>query len=127
MTNNLVISVWNRSRSRLIADQVRCADSFVPRLLGLLLARSVGIGEGLLIRPSSGVHTFGMRFAIDVVALDKCSRVSGLWPRVKPWRICALSLKTRSVLELAAGQIEATGLCMGDQLSWHPAPAAHAD
>ena len=89
----------------------------IPRLFGLLLASSVEPGEGLLIRPSSGVHTFGMRFAIDVVALDKSSRVSGLWPRVRPWRVRALSLRTRSVLELAAGQIEATGLCLGDQLS----------
>ena len=112
-----LLTIRNESRSCIVAGRVRCADSLVPRLFGLLFAPGVVPGGGLLIRPSSGVHTFGMRFPIDVVALDKSLRVTGAWSRVGPWRIRGLSLKTRSVLELASGQIEATGLQVGDQLS----------
>jgi uncharacterized membrane protein (UPF0127 family) len=66
------------------------------------------------ITPSSGVHTFWMRMRIDIVALDSRMRVIRLGHAVRPWRLSGLSLKTRSVLELPAGQIQACGIQTGD-------------
>jgi uncharacterized membrane protein (UPF0127 family) len=94
----------------------RVANTFLSRLVGLLGGRCLEPGGGLLIRPSSGVHTFGMRFAIDVVALDRRNRVLGAWSNVGPWRIRGVSLRTRSILELPAGRIHECGIAPGDQL-----------
>jgi uncharacterized membrane protein (UPF0127 family) len=57
-----------------------------------------------------------MRFAIDVVALDRRNRVLGAWSNVSPWRIRGVSLRTRSILELPAGRIHECGIAPGDQL-----------
>ncbi len=66
--------------------------------------------------PSSGVHTLGMMFSIDVIGLDKELRVVKLWPRLVPFRVTSVSLKVRSVVELEAGRIEACQVQLGDLL-----------
>ncbi len=99
-----------------IGSRIGLADTFFSRLFGLLGKSSLEDGAGLLIRPSSGVHTFWMRFAIDVVALDKELRVLKTWHRLSPWRVTSVSLKTHSVLELAPGQIRRHNIEPGDQL-----------
>jgi uncharacterized protein len=102
----------------LVGDHVVCdpcvvADSFATRLRGLLGRRSLPAGEGMLIRRESSVHTFFMRFAIDVVFLDAEGRVLRVDENVGPWRLKACR-GARSVLELAAG--EAQGLSAGDRI-----------
>jgi hypothetical protein len=67
----------------------------------------------LLLSAALGVHTLGMRFAIDVVFLSRQMRVLGLAPVVPPWRVLLAPRGTGRVLELAAGQIAATGLKIG--------------
>ena len=66
--------------------------------------------------PSSGVHTLGMMFSIDVIGLDKELRVVKLWPCLVPFRVTSVSLKVRSVVELEAGRIEACQVQLGDLL-----------
>jgi uncharacterized membrane protein (UPF0127 family) len=92
------------------------ADTSLPRMVGLAGRRRLDAGCGLLIKPSSGVHTFGMRFAIDVVALNKNMQVVKLWHHLRPFRITSVSLKTHSVLELAAGEIKRCQVEVGDRL-----------
>ena len=67
-----------------VGSRIGLADTFLSRLVGLLGKSSLDDGAGLLIRPSSGVHTMWMRFAIDVVALDKDLRVLKTWQRLPP-------------------------------------------
>lgn len=99
-----------------IGSYIGLADTSLSRLFGLLGRSGLDPGSGILIRPSSGVHTMGMRFPIDVVALDKDLRVVKLWRRLPPWRITSVSLRTQSVLELAPGQIDACRIEPGDRL-----------
>ena len=99
------------------------ANTFLLRFVGLLGKRSIAPEEGLLIKPSSGVHTFGMRFPIDIVALDKRNRVLGAWSNIGPWKIRGLGLRTRSILELAPGRIDQCRITRGDQLCFAPIPA----
>ena len=106
----------NVSRGSVLGDRIRIAGNAWSRALGLLGHTSLDPGGGLLIDPSSGIHTFGMRFAIDVIALDGHLRVIGLWERLGPFRIAALSWKTRCVLELPVDQIRHSGTSVGDQL-----------
>ncbi len=66
--------------------------------------------------PSSGVHTMCMSFPIDVVGLDKHMRVLKVWHGLVPYRVTSISLRMCSVIELAAGQIRASRIEVGDLL-----------
>jgi uncharacterized membrane protein (UPF0127 family) len=85
-------------------------------MVGLLGRRSLAAGGGLWINPSSGVHTFGMAFSIDVVGLDRNLKVIKLWRCLKPFRLTSVSLKLKSVIELPCGVISHSQLQIGDQL-----------
>lgn len=100
-----------------VGSRIGLADTFLSRLVGLLGKSCLDDGAGLLIRPSSGVHTMWMRFAIDVVALDKEMRVLKTWQRLPPWRLTPVNFKTHSVLELAPGQVGHLNIEPGDQLA----------
>ena len=110
------ITILNITTGKPVGSQIGVADTSLSRLIGLMGKKQLDAGRGLLIRPSSGVHTFGMRFSIDAVGLDKSFRVIALWPDLKPFRISGISFKTHSVLELPAGQIALCQIGLGDQL-----------
>jgi uncharacterized membrane protein (UPF0127 family) len=101
------------TEGRFIAHEVRIAGSLRANLFGLARERSLPTRAGLLLSAALGVHTLGMRFAIDIVFLSRQMRVLELAPRVPPWRVLLAPRGTGRVLELAAGQIAATGLKTG--------------
>ncbi len=111
-----VVTVTDQTREIVIGNQIKVANTSLSRMLGLLGQRGLNAGEGLWIKPSSGVHTVGMKFTIDVIGLDKELRVVRLWPRLVPFRVTAVSLKVRSVIELGAGRIAECRVQLGDQL-----------
>lgn len=80
---------------------------------GLLGTSELRPGHGLLILPSQAVHTFFMRYPIDVLFLDQ-GRVLGAVKRLVPNRISPIYLRAESVLELPAGTIEETHTEPGD-------------
>ncbi len=96
---------------------VEIADTFLARLTGLLGRKGLPADTGLWLHPSNGVHTFGMRFAIDAIALDSEMKVIGLYRDLRAWRIAATKEGTRSVLELPAGHIDASGIALGEMIS----------
>jgi uncharacterized membrane protein (UPF0127 family) len=100
---------------RVVCDECVVADTPFSRLRGLLGRRSLRAGEALLLRPSPSIHTFFMRFAIDVVFLDADLRVLRVVEALKPWRAAGCR-KARSVLELGAGEAAARGIRLGDRL-----------
>jgi hypothetical protein len=87
-------------------------------------AQAFSPGNGLWIVPSNGIHTLGMSFPIDVVYLDCGEQVLRLYHRLAPFRVAALMLKTRSVLELPAGILAETHTEVGDVLEFHPCSIA---
>ena len=101
------------AEGRFVAHEVRIAYSLAARLLALSRERSLPTRAGLLLSPACGIHTLGMRFAVDVVFLSRQMRVLGLAPRLRPWRVLLAPRGTGRVLELAAGQIAAVGLKPG--------------
>lgn len=111
--------VWiaNETNGSVVCDRARVASTFFSRLAGLLGRRSFEPGEGLLIKPSQAIHTLGMSFPIDAIALDRHLRVLELRPGLTPVRIAVFPWKTHSVLELPAGQIGRAGICVEDRLS----------
>ena len=91
------------------------ADTPLTRLKGLLGRKELAAGEGLLLRPAASVHTFFMRFPIDVVFLDRELRVLRVAANLRPWRAAARR-GARAVLELPAGESERRDIRPGDQL-----------
>ncbi len=121
-----VATVKNQTRGTMVGERVEVADTSLTRLWGLLGRSGLGAGGGLWIKPSSGVHTFGMKFAIDVVGLDKNLRVVKIWPELVPFRITSVSLQISSVIELAAGRIKECAIHVGDVLEVEAAQPVHA-
>lgn len=107
--------VINATRNTVLSDQCRFANSFWKRMIGLLNRKSVNSGEGLLLDRCYGIHTFGMRFPIDVVCLDKNFRVLRTITGLLPFRACVLN-QAAFVMELPAGTLNRTQTSEGDQI-----------
>lgn len=108
--------ITNLTRSTMVCQEALLATRMMDRLRGLLGKKGLDAGSGLLIDPCSGVHTCGMGFALDIVALNRSNRVTGLWLAVDPWRIRGMSLRTSRMLELAAGALTPSATRLGDEL-----------
>ncbi|MGA7109911.1 MAG: DUF192 domain-containing protein, partial [Terracidiphilus sp.] len=77
----------NLTRSTRIASSVEVADSGAKRSKGLLGRTGLAPGEAIWIVPCESVHTFGMKFAIDLIYLDRQLRIRKIRSNVRPWRM----------------------------------------
>jgi uncharacterized protein len=108
-------AVLRSDDGRVVCERCVVADTALARMRGLLGRSSLPSGEGILLRPSSSVHTAFMRFAIDVVFLDRELRVLKIASHLRPWRTAARR-KAHAVLELPAGEAARRGLEPGARL-----------
>ena len=111
------LRVRNQSRNTVLGDRVGIADTSAKRRTGLLKHTGLEAGEGLWIAPTEAVHTFGMKFPIDVVFLDKKRKVLKIRSEMPRSRM-ALCLRAQSVLELPSGRAAAMQTMVGDQLEF---------
>lgn len=109
------IVIRNLTRNTELADQAELAGSGAKRSKGLLGRKGLGHGEGMWIVPCEAIHTFFMRFSIDLVYLDRKLCIKKIKGNVRPWRISAC-LAAHSVIELPAGTIQDTRTECGDTL-----------
>ena len=88
------------------------------RLRGLLPRASLGSDEGLWFPRISSVHTFFMRFAIDVAFVDRRGRVIALYHSLRPWRHTWIHpfATCGGTLEASAGLFARVGLGQGEEL-----------
>jgi len=109
---------FNRTRSAYLATQLAVAKTHWLRFRGLMWrdTASFGAGQGLWIVPSQGVHTFAMRFPIDVVYLDGERVVVHVEKSLKPWRVAPLRWRAVSVLELPENTLSVTNTAVGDKI-----------
>ena len=117
---NIRLQLSNRTRHTVLATRMEVADSAPMRNRGLLGRERLSLGEGLWIIPCLAVHTFGMRFPIDLVYLNRKKQIKKLKSEVSPGRLSAC-LSAHSVLELPPGTIRATQTQPGDTLEFTPA------
>jgi len=113
----LQIKVRNLDRGTVLADAAEVADTSAKRRTGLLKHSSLEPGAGLWIAPCEAVHSFGMKFAIDLVYMDRKKRVRKIRREMVPRRLSAC-LTAHSVLELPVGAIDASRTEPGDQLEF---------
>src|SRR5512134_693320 len=121
--------VINKTRQNCLAAEAEMPRSVFGRMRGLI-GRSLKAfppGIGLWINPSMGIHTFGMRFSIDVVYLDSRKQVIRLYRRLAPCRFAAVSMQASSVIELPAGTLGQTQTEVGDILEFLPCSPGSPD
>ncbi|MBT9171897.1 MAG: hypothetical protein DDT21_00271 [Syntrophomonadaceae bacterium] len=110
--------LYNLTKQKIIARQPLTAGGFGGRLRGLMFRASFPAGcDALLLYPCRAVHTFFMRFSIDVLLLDKNLRVIGLYAPLPPGRCSACYSGAVCCVELPAGVIENSLTSAGDQLA----------
>jgi uncharacterized membrane protein (UPF0127 family) len=130
MSREGMMAAFNRTRGTCLAEHVRIASSHWSRLRGLVGTGQADFrtGQALWIVPCRGVHTLAMRFAIDVVYLNREGLVVDLRETVQPWRFTPVHLHAASVLELPSGAIGRSKTSIGDKVdivtSQHEAAAA---
>jgi len=105
----------NVRNGQVVARTILTAFDSASRRQGLLGRGGLDEGSALIIAPCSAIHTFSMRFAIDVLFVLKDGRVLKARSNVRPGRIAA-ALRAFAVVELPAGAIERRGTRAGDQL-----------
>jgi uncharacterized membrane protein (UPF0127 family) len=108
--------VVNRTRGTYLGIDVRVADSFRARLLGLHAYRELLFGDGVWLRPCNSVQTMGMRWPIDVIFLDVGGRVVRVVEHLDPGHVIWWVSGARSTLELPAGVIDSSETQMGDRI-----------
>ena len=105
----------NARTNETLADDLQAAFDSAARRKGLLGRTSFPSGSALFIAPCNSIHTFFMRFPIDVLFVTKDGRIAKVRRSVAPWRMTA-SLRAYATIELPDGALGSLDTKVGDQL-----------
>jgi uncharacterized protein len=108
--------VYNQTRECFLGLRVTAADTTFTRLKGLIGKLRLRFDEGMWVVPSSGVHTLGVLFPLDLIYLDESYRVIHLIEYFPTFRVAPLRAQASSVLELPTHTIYSSQTQPGDQL-----------
>ena len=126
-----MLQAINRTRGTILCAQLIDAGGHVGKARGLLGRDAIGRDEGLLfvrqrLEPFMWMHMFFMRFAIDIVFLDRRDRVVHISHNLRPWRVSPILFRARKALELAAGAAARSNTALGDTIELRAADTAQA-
>lgn len=107
--------LMNARTNRPVADAVEVALTRRTRRQGLLGRNGLAPFSGLVLAPCAAVHTMFMRFAIDVIFVNRAGRAVRVVPAMAPWR-AAVAPSAHAVIELPAGTLRERGVEIGDAL-----------
>ena len=110
------LALYVEGRKAPVAATLESAFDSATRNRGLLGRDALDPDTAFLLAPTSAVHTFGMRFAIDLIFAARDGRVLKVRPAV-PARRIAVALGAFAVIEMAAGAAERSALRPGDRLA----------
>ena len=116
-SQDIRVRVTNLTRNTTLATCMEIADSGSTRNKGLLGRACLASGEGLWIVPCEAVHTFWMRFPIDLIYLDSKRRIRKIVSEGPAWPLSGC-LRAHSVLDLPPGTIRQTQTQPGDALEF---------
>ena len=113
-------SIKNLSNEKILGDNISLADSFFSRMKGLLGRSTLATGEGLIITSCKSIHMVFMKFAIDVIFIDRDDKVVGVVNRIKPYQFSPVFFNANRAIELPAGIASQVNVQLGDQLEILP-------
>jgi len=106
-------------RSEVISFNSEMALKFLSRLLGLMFRRNFGRIDGMIFSPCRAIHTFFMRFAIDVICVDETYKITEFAQRLVPNRTYIPKRSPKYMIELPAGTIERHYIKAGDEIQFY--------
>jgi hypothetical protein len=112
------------SKGTCLGDKIEVADSPRRRMVGLLQTASLEPQCGLLIYPTQAVHTFGMKYPIDIIFLNRKKKVIAARRAVRPNRLTRIYWTAECVIELPENTIFASKTEQGDLIEWEESPFA---
>ena len=114
-----LVRVVNASKGGVvIAQRVSWAGSSSERRRGLLGRKNLSSDEGLYLSPCEWLHTFGMRFPIDVAFISASGLILAVHHRLKPNRLSKIVLRAQGALELPEGTLRLTDTEIGDEVQF---------
>jgi uncharacterized membrane protein (UPF0127 family) len=100
---------------RVVVENLIIAKSILSRMIGLLGRAGLESGSAMLLKPCSSIHTVGMKFALDLIFLDKDNCIVRTVAGVGANRFVLGGRGAKSVVEIEAGQVDVCGLSLGEQ------------
>lgn len=111
------MKIINQTKNTTIAREAIVAETLFQRIKGLLGKKQLAEGQAIILRPCSSIHTLFMRFAIDVIFVDKNNIVIKAIAHLKPFRLTYIYFHAAFVIELPANTLKSTLTAIGDTLS----------
>ncbi len=107
--------IVNQRTGEELASRAHLASDPLSRMRGLLGRRGLPAGEAIILRPGSSIHTFFMRFSLDVIYVDRDGAVVKVVRDIPPFRLSS-ARKARDTIELQAGALDGRDIQVGDML-----------
>lgn len=106
----------NSANGAVLADNIEVAGNFKKRLKGLIGASALNHGDALILYPCNCIHTFFMKFPIDVLFVNKDAAILHTFENMKPFRFSPIIRASYMVVELPAGRLSSTGTAAGNHV-----------
>lgn len=104
----------NKTSNTIISENVMVADSFFKRFKGLMFTKELPEQNVMLIKPCNEIHTYNMRYSIDVLYIDIYNRIIAINEDMKPGRIGKSVKNSAFVVELPCNKIKSLNIKIGD-------------
>ena len=104
-------------QDNIICESCEMANTHFTRFMGLMFRKGLEENCGLILDPCNQIHTFHMRFPIDVVTIDKDNIILDIFEAVEPWKVKPVVKNGKKVIELDAFVAKEKGLKIGDKLT----------
>lgn len=108
------MKIINQTKETVLASCALKADTVFSRLKGLLGRQEIEKNEALIITDCRSVHMFFMKFAIDVVFVDRQNKVVGIVENIKPFQMSTYFFRSAAAIELPVGRIKESQTEKGD-------------
>ena len=117
MEVNKLFNVVIKERNIVICKNAKIADGFWDRMVGLMFLKNMDGFDGLLISPCNQIHTFFMRFSIDLIFLSRKNRVVKIIHDKSPWKMSLMYFKAIKVLEIKSLDLKQE-IKVGDEVTF---------
>ncbi|MBY0416138.1 MAG: DUF192 domain-containing protein [Bdellovibrionales bacterium] len=114
MENRKVYKLQTKAGLTICEKMVVAGDS-LSRMKGLMFSEELPDCDGLLLNPGNSIHTFFMRYSLDVLFLDKKFKVVKVIRDLRPWKLTWIYFRSRQVLEMKSGSLNKE-IKAGDEL-----------
>ncbi len=110
------MQIIDQNNNAVLAKDGCIASTFSERIVGLLNRKEFHPGQALILKHCNSIHTFFMRFPIDVLFVDKNKKIVKVISALKPFRISPIYFHASLVIELPTGTIQSQSIKEGDML-----------